>query len=298
MQSIHHSPLITHHSSLSYHPPVPIDDLRAQLRDRGYLTHGIERWFALDPWSSRTFWLELVIVSLKAAALIALFSAVPLVAIMLVRNHPLSALETLMLTLLYFSAWLVIAFAFIVAVALILKLRPELAVDTPRTLLGISIGGAVLLTIPIAHWWYRFDTPPPIAEMITGVALTLVFFLIATIVISAALLSFSIYELKRVPAIHRKPRTLPMTVAAALMMAALFVPAYAAQEKHAPEPPIQVVTTPAQRRIALVAVDGMTAEIFRSRPELARFFASASAAPRLSGESTTERWASLGTGVP
>src|SRR5437762_5130466 len=115
MQSIHHSPLITHHSSLSYHPPVPIDDLREQLRDRGYLTHGIERWFALDPWSSRAFWVELIIVALKAAAVIALFGALPLVAIMLVRNHPLTALETLELTLLYFGAGFVVAFAFIVA---------------------------------------------------------------------------------------------------------------------------------------------------------------------------------------
>jgi hypothetical protein len=275
---------------------VSVDELRAQLRDRGYLTHGFERWFALDPWSSRAFWAELAIVALKAAALIALFGALPPVAIMLVRNHPLTALETLMLTLLYFGAWLVAAFAFVVALALILKLRPEIVVDTPRTLLVISIAAALLLTLPIAIWWYRFDTPPPLAELAIGLALVLAFFLVATIVISAALLSFSIYELQRVPAIHRKPRTVPITIAAALLMALLFLPAYAAQEKRAATTPIQVVTTPTQRRIALVAVDGLTYEIFQS--QLLPRFASASAASPMPGESTTERWASLGTGVP
>lgn len=278
-----------------YDTSVSVDELRAQLRDRGYLTHGIERWFALDPWSSRAFWVELAIVALKAAAVIALFGALPLVAIMLVRNHPLTAFETLQLTLLYFAAGLAIAFAFIVAVAFILKLRPEIAIDTPRTLLAISIAAAILLTLPIAVWWDRFDTPPPLVELAIGLAFVLVFFLIATIVVSAALLSFSIYELQRVPAIHRKPRTVPMTIAAALLMALLFLPAYAAQEKRASVAPIQVVTTPAQRRVALVAVDGLTSEMMVSLP-LSR--TQYDAAPRMRGESTTERWASVGTGVP
>jgi len=43
-----------------------VDVLRDQLRERGYLSHGIERWFALDPWRSRAFWLELAVVAAKA----------------------------------------------------------------------------------------------------------------------------------------------------------------------------------------------------------------------------------------
>ena len=40
--------------------PVPsVDDLRRDLRERGYLSHAIERWFAHDPFTSRAFWLEL-----------------------------------------------------------------------------------------------------------------------------------------------------------------------------------------------------------------------------------------------
>src|SRR5437763_5106469 len=113
-------------------PAEAVEQLRVQLRDRGYLTHGIERWFALDPWSSRAFWIELAVVAAKAAALMALFAALPPVAVMLVRNHPLNAAETLLMTLLYGAAAFVVSLVFIILVALVMKLRPELAIDTPR----------------------------------------------------------------------------------------------------------------------------------------------------------------------
>jgi hypothetical protein len=274
-----------------------VDQLRSQLRDRGYLTHGIERWFALDPLVSRTFWVELTIVAAKAAALIAAFGILPLVAIMVLRNHPLSATETLLIAALYALAWAVGAFAFIVAVALLLKLRPELAVDTPRALLGIGLASAALLVVPIVLWWFRFETFPSLVELAVGTALVVLFFVTASIVVSAAMLSFSVYELRRVPAIHQKSRTLPMAIAAVVLMGLLFVPAYGAKERGAVEPPAQVVTSPTARRVALVAVDGLTYDIFRSRPPLAGAFVSALAMPRMGGRSATERWASLGTGV-
>lgn len=269
-----------------------VDALRRQLRDRGYLTHGIERWFALDPFRSRAFWLELVTVALKAATLIAAFGALPLVAVMLFRNYPLSALETLGLFVAYGAAWLVVAFAFVIAVALILKLRPALAIDTPRALLAISIAAATLLVAPVAIWWYRFDTPPETTELLAGALLAVIFFLVATVVVSAALLSFSIYELHRVPAIHQKPRGVPMLVAAMLLIALLFVPAYARRET--PSLPPMVVTTPTTRQIALIAVDGLTHEIVESRPRLLPHVVRAAT---VAGASTTERWATLGTGV-
>lgn len=274
-----------------------MEQLRAQLRDRGYLTHGIERWFALDPWSSRAFWIELTIVAAKAAALIALFAALPPVAIMLVRNHPLTAAETLLMTLLYGATAFVASFVFIVVVALVIKLRPELAIDTPRALLAISFLASAVLALPIAFWWARFDAPPSVPELAVGGALIVIFFVMSTIVISAALLSFSVYELHRVPAIHQKPRTVPIAIAAAVLLALLFIPAYAAQEKRAAEAPLQVVTTPTARRIALVAVDGLTFDIFKSRPALVAALPHAAAARPLPGESATERWASAGTGV-
>jgi len=277
-------------------PDRDVDLLRSQLRERGYLSHGIERWFALDPWSSRTFWLELAVVALKAALVVALFGLLPLTAVMLFRNHPLSPLETVDLALIYGATWLAVVFALIVLIALVLKLRPALAVDTPRALLVISLAAAALLTALIGLWWSRFATPASLPELVTGVALSVVFFLVSTIVVSAALLSFSIYELKRVPAIHQRSRTVPMTaVAAVILLALLFIPA---QEKASAHEPLQIVTTPSSRRIALVAVDGLTFEIFTSRADLEHAFVSERSLAPISGASTTERWASVGTGVP
>src|SRR5205085_243425 len=204
-------------------PPVSdVETLRNQLRERGYLGLGIERWFALDPWSSRAFWLELITVSLKGATLVALVGVLPLVAVMLFRNHPLSVSETFLITLMYGAAWLVVAFASLVGVALLFKSRPQLAVDTPRALLAISFAAAGALTFAAAFWWYRFDAAPSTAELAAGIALMALFFVVASIVVSAAMLSFSIYELQRVPAIHQKPRGVPMSIAAAVLIALLF----------------------------------------------------------------------------
>jgi hypothetical protein len=272
-----------------------VDSLRQQLRDRGYLTHGIERWFALDPWSSRAFWLELVLVALKAATLIAAFAALPMTVVMLFRNLPLGAWETLALYLTYFAAWLVLAFVLVVITALILKLRPSLPIDTPRALLAISMVAAALLTVPIGLWWSRFDTRPMTGELIGGLLLSAVFFLISTVVVSAALLSFSIYEMKRVPAIHQKARGVPLTIAAIVLVALLFVPAYAQRERVTIDP--MVVTAPTTARVALIAVDGLTYEIFRSRPDLLRLLPHVSPVQAIVAASTTERWASFGTGV-
>ena len=62
-----------------------VDDLRSQLRDRGYLSQGIERWFALDPWSSPAFWVELSIVAAKRRRDRCL-GALPIVAVRLLRK--------------------------------------------------------------------------------------------------------------------------------------------------------------------------------------------------------------------
>ncbi len=272
-----------------------VDQLRSQLRERGYLTHGIERWFALDPLSSRTFWVELTVVSAKAAALIAAFGILPLVAVMVMRNHPLTATETLLMALLYGVCWFVSAFVAIVAAALILKLRPELAIDTPRALLGISLLVAAMMALPIGVWWSRFEPPPPPLELAAGLGLIVLFFLIATIVVSAAMLSFSVYELRRVPAIHRRSRTIPMAAAAVALIALLFLPAYAVKERRAATP-LQIVTAPTGRRVAFVAVDGLTYDLFRSRGP-GGVWATVPMS-RMAGQSTTERWASIGTGVP
>ncbi len=277
-------------------PDQQVDQLREQLRERGYLTHGLERWFALDPLSSRTFWVELAVVAAKAAALIAAFALLPLVAIDVARNHPLTATETLLMALLYGFSSFMASFIYVVAIALILKLRPELAIDTPRTLLAISLAASAVMALPLAVWWRGFETAPSIVELGIGVALIALFFLISTIVISAAMLSFSVYELRRVPAIHRKSRTIPMAVAAVALIALLFLPAYATKEGRGAAGPLQIATTPTGGPVVFVAVDGLTYDLFRSRgPGGVWTIVPMS---RMAAQSTTERWASVGTGVP
>jgi hypothetical protein len=282
--------------------PVPsVDDLRRDLRERGYLSHAIERWFAHDPFtagrSSRAFWLELGTAAAKAALLVALFAILPLVAVMLFRNHPLSAGETLLMSLLYGVTVFAISFLLLVVIALILKLRPGIVIDTPRALLAISFAAASLLAAPIAFWWYRFPTTPSWPELLTGIAAMAVFFLISTIAISAALLSFSIYEVQRIPAIHQKPRGVPMTIAASILIALLFLPTFAAQDSRTAKPPIQVVTTPTPHSVTLIAVDGLTYELSHDRLSHLGFSTVAPIAT-VPGLSATERWASVGTGVP
>lgn len=281
--------------------PVPsVDDLRRDLRERGYLSHAIERWFAHDPFtagrSSRAFWIALFTASGKASLLIAAFAILPLTGIMLFRNHPLSAGETLLMSLLYGVTGFGISLLLLVAIALILKLRPTIVIDTPRALLAISFAAAALLAAPIAIWWYRFPTPPSWPELLTGIAAMATFFLIATIAISAAFLSFSIYELQRIPAIHQKPRGVPMTIAAAILIALLFLPAIAVQDSRVAEPPIQVVTTPTVYSVTLIAVDGLTYDLARER--LSHRFGNLAPIDPMPGSSATERWASVGTGVP
>lgn len=280
-------------------PSPSVEVLREQLRERGYLSNAIERWFALDPWSSRAFWLELITVAAKAALLIALFGALPMTAIMLFRNHPLSPSEIFELTAIYAASWAIVVFALVLIIALALKLRPELAIDTPRGLLAISLSSAGALWAGAAGWWYGFDAASSTYELIAGALLSVLFFIVATIVISAALLSFSIYELQRIPAIHQKPRGAALTMAAAVLTVLLFIPAYGLQEhRNAVLPPQQVITTPTSRRLAFIAVDGLTFDLFRSRPPLTAHFAAVSESPAITGDSTAERWATIGTGVP
>jgi hypothetical protein len=278
-------------------PDQSVETLRSQLRDRGYLSHGIERWFALDPWRSRTFWVELMIVAAKAAALVAAFGALATTAVVVIRNYPLTVVEIVALFALYAAGWAAVTFALVVAIGLLIKIRPELAVETPRSLLGISIAAAALLLALLAVWWYGFPGAALPVEIAAVVGLAGLLFVVATIVISAALLSFSIHELQRIPTIHQKPRTIPIAVAAVALAGGLLGLAYATPAADA-NPPAQIVTSPVAVKLALVAVDGLTEEIVRSRADIASQFRVVTPAAPVGGGSASERWASIGTGVP
>lgn len=273
-----------------------VDSLRQQLRERGYLSRGIERWFALDPWRSRTFWVELLTVALKAGVIIGAVAGAFAAAIMLVRNHPLGVTETLLLFALYFATGAIASGALVMLNALLLKARPSLPIDTPRALLAISVAASTIGASLLAAWWYGFDGMPSKPELVTGAALLIAFVVVSTVTFSAALLSFSIYELRRIPAMHQTSRVWPIGIAATVVAALGVVPLLVAKEPAAQAAPVQVVTTPTDRRIALVAVDGLTSDLYRSRPALSRVFVSVSETPPLEG-SAAEHWATIGTGT-
>ncbi|HSN69805.1 MAG TPA: hypothetical protein VLV48_11205, partial [Thermoanaerobaculia bacterium] len=129
-----------------------VDDLRSRLRELGYLTHGVERWFALDPWSSRTFWQELFLAAAKAGVLVAPFAALPLVAAMIVRNRPVPLAESAFLAAAYLAFMFVHVVALVLVTALALKARATAAIDHPLLLTGIALGLSVVLSLSIAIW--------------------------------------------------------------------------------------------------------------------------------------------------
>ena len=272
-----------------------VEQLRQQLRERGYLSRGIERWFALDPWQSRTFWSELLVVALKGGVLTGGAIALTATAIMLLRNPSAGVIDGVVLLALYATFGIALGAAIVIVLALGLKSRPEIALDRPATLLAIAIGSAAVMLAPLVMWWRGFEGTASRTELIVGSLMLAATFAIAVIAISAALLSFSIYELRRIPAIHRTSRVLPLAVGAlAFALAGLFATAGAPRgEERAPQ---QVLVSPVRTRIALIAVDGLSDDLLASRPSLARRFRTVKRVAPLPG-STAERWSSLGTGT-
>lgn len=275
----------------------PVDQLREQLRTLGYLSRGVERWFALDPWSSRTFWSELLTVAAKSATVLAPFFVLPPLSVMLLRNS-LGGRQSTLIALLYLLVGGLIVFATVAVAGLALKLRPGIAIDSSRALLTFAIAGASVPLILLTFWWRGFDLPPSAAEMLAGVALLFLLFLTAVVVLSAAFLAFSIHELRRIPSIHRRSRALPITIAGAILLAFLLVPTFAAERIPKTEEPRQVVIEPRGTRLALVAVDGMTAELLAARKDLLDLVPYRATGNALSEPSPAERWATVGTGTP
>lgn len=274
-----------------------LDRLRSELRNLGYLEHGIERWFALDPWSSRAFWAELATVAAKAAGLLTLFLAAPAVGIMAVRNDPLAASGALLLSGVYAVAGFVTAFLVVLLAALVLKLKPGIAVDRPRALLGASIASSLVLLAPLTAWWSRFDTPPSVLELAVGGALLVALFSVATLVLSAALLSFSIHETRRIPAIARRSNAIPIAMAAALLAVAIVVLPLVRGANEKALPPPQIVTSPSSAQVALLAVDGLSTEVLSAQPRLRERFRSVVPARGIASRSAAELWATIGTGT-
>lgn len=274
----------------------PVEELRNELKRLGYLNRGIERWFALDPWSSRTFWGELLTLALKAATLLAVFAALPFVAITVLRNAPLPFYDAVVLSAIYLAGTFITFVALIILIGLLLKLSPGLIVDRPRFLLPISVALGLLVAAALGFWWAGFDQSIVPAEALVGSALILLFFIVATFIFSAALLSFSIHETGRIPSLQQRRRTVPLSAAGILLLAATLFPAYSNQRRDSSTPPPQVVVSPSSTKLVLLAVDGLSAPIFEARSELSELLPSRSTFPPEPYHSSAERWASIGTG--
>jgi hypothetical protein len=114
----------------------------------------------------------------------------------------------------------------------------------------------------------------------------------------AALLSFSIHETKAIPTVHRSSAALPLTIGAVVVLAVLLVPAYLTSQQNEAAAAANVPVTASSARIALLAVDGLTHEIFSSRGDLKSLLPVSEAVAPLPHKSSPEIWATIGTGTP
>jgi hypothetical protein len=277
--------------------PQSIAELREQLRSLGYLTHRLERWFALDPWSSRTFWQELLAVAAKSGVLIAPFVAAPMIAAMAIRNAPMGFAPAVVMG----ASWLFIALlaimGLVVASALVMKIRPMAVIERPGLLTVTSLSLSALLAAWVAFWWSGFESRASNLETVLVAALVLALVAAGATVFAAALLSFSIHETHQIPAIARRSRSRAILLAGAAILAGLLaLPALTAKPAQ-PLPPESVLVTPTDARVALIAVDGLTLQLFRAHEGLRGFFSEVRPLRFSPAASAPELWASLGTGT-
>jgi hypothetical protein len=275
-----------------------VDELRAELKRLGYLTQGIERWFALDPLSSRTFWSELLLLAAKSAALLCVFIAAPYLAVMLLRNDPAGVAEGAVLAAIYIASSFAVVFLALLVSALLFKLRPQLGVRSPRVVTAIGILLSAAVTSLLAVWWLGFGSLPRGLELVAGAALAVIAFALASRVFFAALLSFTIHETGTIPTVRRRSAALPITAGAVTVLAVLLVPIHLRGTEPRIAPPSQVPVRPTAARIALIGVDGLTHEIFATRGDLQSLLPSSQAADSLPHASSPEIWATVGTGTP
>ena len=279
-------------------PDPSIEELRGRLKELGYLTHGLERWFALDPWSSRTFWQELFAVAAKAATLVALFVAMPMIAAMQLRNGMLPLREAAAFSLAYLVFGFAAALVLVLLAALALKIRAAAAIEHPLILTLSSLLLAAVVAGGTGVWWIGFDGRPREIEVIAIPLLILLQIVVSAIVFSAALLSFSIHETRRIPAVARRSRSWPILIAGAILLGAIVGASRGASPGTRAEAPRQIAIVPSSARLALIAVDGLSGDLFTARPGLAEAFQVILPMDVPPASSAAEIWATIGTGTP
>jgi hypothetical protein len=273
-----------------------VDQLRQQLRDLGYLSHGLERWFAGDPWRSRSFWAGLLTTAAKAATVVALFAAAPMIAVMLFRNSPVEPAATVVLIALYVAAAFLTVGMLTVVIALLLRWRSYSGIDNPWSFNLLAAAMTALLGLAIGVWWWGFERMATITELIVLATLLVLLTIVAIATFSAALLAFSIHETQRIPLVRRAPRKRTVATIGTLLVAVIGGSSFAHPTDEATAPR-QIPVSPRPARVALVAVDGLSNELLAARPELSSLFRYV--APLRGGSSAPppERWATLGTGT-
>ncbi len=274
-----------------------VDDLRAQLKSLGYLSRGFERWFALDPWSSRTFWSELLLLALKSAVSCCAFVAAPLVLLTVWKNLPIGAVEVVWIAAIYLAVSFAGIFGLVLVGALMFKLRPSLGVESQRflTISSMVMGG--LIVAATGYWWTGFRQESTIPQLAAGSALMLLAFIVMSTVFAAALLSFSIHETRRIPQSRRRSRRGPLAAGGVLLLSAVIAPLVMTGSRVDEEPPQQVIVTAPSERVVLIAVDGLTLELFEARTDLESELGETAPVASSPVGAAPQRWASVGTGT-
>lgn len=274
--------------------PLSVEQLRDQLKKLGYLSHGIERWFALDPWRSRTFWSELLVIASKVGAAMSLALTIPILSVMLLRNRPMEGVDLVALGLSYMAFSFAAVFVIVLLAALFMRVRPRTPIEHPRVLLAISIALSALLCAGPVAWWLGFHSPALLLERLAFLSLLLLSFLFGVTILAAALLSFSIHSTQQIPSVRHRRRMLPIAVVAVAIFISVWLLSLHS-EIQSPARPQQIVIRPTGLRIAFLAVDGLSYEIFAAG-KMASGLHILPCTP-VAAPSAAERWATAGSGT-
>lgn len=269
------------------------NDLRRELRELGYLSHGLERWFSHDPWSSRTFWSELLALAAKVGTVTAVTCAALTTTLLAIQN-PLSGGQLLSASVLYLLFFFALSTLSFVTLGLMLRVRYQTFVETPRMLVIIGLLAAGALALLLAAWTLGFPAGGSPYAMIAPILLIAAQFIATAVVVPAALLSLSIHETHQIPRIHRQSRIVPILLAG-LGLLGCVVGWGLIDDQAVVTGPSQVVVRPTDARVALIAIDGIQIEDLDLLATSDSLEISSVDLPP--GDSAPSIWASVGTGV-
>jgi len=274
-----------------------VEELRAELRKLGYLSSGLERWFALDPVSSRTFWAGLLTIALKSATLITPFAILPAMIVMLLRNAPLRTGDILFLAVLYAAASFLLVLGLVVGVALLIRISPAKFVERQRLLLAVAVACAGFVVGLLTWWWSGFEREAPLTERVLFGLASLTLFVVSSYVYYAAFLSFSIHESHLLPSAAQRGRGRWILLTGAILLAVLVLPVAIAEDSSNTAAPPQIPVAPTSMKLAIVAVDGLSAELARSDAALLADLPFVVETAESHTASPPEYWATIATGV-